>query len=56
MTRLGDICIINPKAPEFDDKYLVSFVPMQKVTENGIIDATEHKEFCEVKRGCGYPF
>ena len=51
MVRIGDICIINPKAQTFDEDYLVSFVPMPKVGENGEFDASDIKEYREVKKG-----
>ena len=38
MARLGDVCIINPKAPAIDDNLMVSFIPMPKVGENGEFD------------------
>ena len=54
MARLEDICVKNPKAPEYDNKHLASFVPMQKVAENGEIDASKCKEYSEVKKGFTY--
>ena len=54
MVRIGDICIINPKAQTFDEDYLVSFVPMPKVGENGEFDASDIKEYREVKKGFTY--
>ena len=54
MARLGDICIINPKTPVIDDNLTVSFIPMPKVGENGEFDASEIKEYREVKKGFTY--
>lgn len=54
MARLGDICIINPKSPGFDDTLAVSFVPMPKVGENGEFDPSETREYHEVKKGFTY--
>ncbi len=51
MVRLGDICIINPKAPVLADDLEVSFVPMPKVGEQGEFDPSEIKEYREVKKG-----
>ena len=49
--RLGEICVINPKAPALDDDINVSFVPMPKVGENGEFDPSEIKKYHEVKKG-----
>ena len=54
MARLGDVCIINPKTPVIDDNLTVSFIPMPKVGENGEFDASEIKEYREVKKGFTY--
>ena len=54
MARLGDICVINPKSPIFEDDFTVSFVPMQKVGQNGEFDASDMKEYSEVKKGFTY--
>lgn len=54
MARLGDICIINPKSPGFDDTLAVSFVPMPKVGENGEFDPSETREYHKVKKGFTY--
>ena len=54
MARLGDICIINPKSPGFDDTLAVSFVPMPKVGENGEFDPSETRKYHEVKKGFTY--
>ena len=51
MAKLGDICIINPKAPVLADDLEVSFVPMPKVGEQGEFDPSESKEYREVKKG-----
>ena len=51
MPRLGDICIINPKAPVLADDLEVSFVPMPKVGEQGEFDPSETKVYQEVKKG-----
>ena len=52
--RLGEICVINPKAPALDDDINVSFVPMPKVGENGEFDPSEIKKYHEVKKGFTY--
>ena len=54
MVKLGDICVINPKSPVFEDDFFVSFVPMQKVGENGEFDASDMKKYSEVKKGFTY--
>lgn len=54
MARLGDICTINPKSPGFQDKLIVSFIPMTKVGENGEFDPSERKTYQEVKKGFTY--
>ena len=54
MARLGDICTVNPKIPNLDDRLRVSFVPMNKITENGEIDSSECRTFLEVKKGFTY--
>ena len=54
MARLGDVCIINPKSPGFDDNLKISFVPMPKVGENGEFDPSDVKEYREVKKGFTY--
>lgn len=54
MAKLGDICIINPKSPGFDDTLAVSFVPMPRVGENGEFDPSETREYHEVKKGFTY--
>jgi len=52
--RLGDVCIINPKSPGFEDNYKVSFIPMPKVGENGEFDSSEIRPYYEVKKGFTY--
>ena len=50
MARLGDVCIINPKVPPIDDSMLVSFVPMQRVGEEGEFDPSELRTYADVKK------
>ena len=52
--KLGDICIINPKAPKCDEALRVSFIPMPKVGENGEFDPSDVREYNEVKKGFTY--
>jgi type I restriction enzyme S subunit len=57
MASFGSVCNINPKKNQ--DQRLgsgvnVSFVPMQAVTETGEIDASEVKDYDEVKTGFTY--
>ena len=54
MARLGDVCIINPKVPPIDDSMLVSFVPMQRVGEEGEFDPSEQRTYADVKKGFTY--
>ena len=54
MERLGDVCIINPKVPPIDDSMLVSFVPMQRVGEEGEFDPSEQRTYADVKKGFTY--
>lgn len=52
--KLKEICIINPKSPGFQNDFIVSFVPMPKVGENGEFDPSEIKTYQEVKKGFTY--
>ena len=57
LSRLGDVCKINPK--KTDDSRLksglqVSFVPMPAVSEKGEINPTEIKIYDDVKTGFTY--
>lgn len=54
MARLGDVCVINPKAPLIDDATMVSFVPMPRVGEKGEFDSSEIRPYIEVKKGFTY--
>ena len=54
MARLGDICTINPRIKTFQDDFMVSFVPMQNVSEEGTVDASIIKYYGEVKKGFTY--
>ena len=54
---LASCCHLNPKKYEIDyftDDFLVSFVPMQSVSENGEINTTDIREYREVKTGFTY--
>ena len=51
MARLGDVCIINPKDKIEDSELEVSFVSMQRVSENGDIDSSETRKVSEVCKG-----
>lgn len=51
MARLGEVCIVNPKGKTLSDELEVSFVPMQNVSEDGNIDITITKKYCDVKKG-----
>ena len=41
MARSGDICTTNSRSKTFQDNFRVSFVPMQNVSEEGSVNATE---------------
>jgi type I restriction enzyme S subunit len=48
----NNICVINPKTDKYKDELLVSFVPMQRVSENSsTIDLREKRPYMEVKKG-----
>ena len=49
--KLGEVCDINPKIQVTDDHVEVSFVPMQNVSEDGIIYLSETRLYGEVKKG-----
>lgn len=52
--RLREICEINPRdrlSPDLDDETPVTFVPMQAVSENGMIKAPEVRPLKAVKKG-----
>ena len=56
-TKLGSCCEVNPK--KANDKRLVnnikvSFVPMSSVSEKGEIDASDIRDYDEVKKGFTY--
>ncbi len=51
MARLGDVCIINPKNESLADDLPISFIPMQKVSEQGDIDISDIRTYKEVKKG-----
>ena len=40
MAKLGEVCVINPKDKIENEEMLVSFIPMQKVSETGEIDVS----------------
>ena len=52
--RLGDVCEINPKAPNIPDNTEVSFVPMASVGEHGEFCPLNIKKYIEVKKGFTY--
>lgn len=54
--KLSQFCKINPGRPKLNisDTTLVSFVPMQAVSEHGYITNLEKKEYTEVKKGFTY--
>lgn len=54
---LGDVCEINPKKSldkRLVNDFIVSFIPMPAVTENGEIDPSESKTYDEVRTGFTY--
>lgn len=53
---IGNNCLINPKKNEINnlDNIDVSFIPMQNVSENGNIDASETRKINDVKKGFTY--
>ena len=55
--RISEICAINPRRTELGalaDDTVVSFVPMNSVSESGEIDASQTREYHEVKTGYTY--
>lgn len=56
-TTIGKECILNPKKTELqniNENFKVSFVAMPSVSENGNIDTSIIKEYCDVKKGFTY--
>lgn len=54
---ISEICIINPNKSELgkiNDHTLVSFIPMNSVSETGAIDSGQTREYHEVKTGYTY--
>ncbi len=51
MAKLGEVCLINPKSCTLRDDTEVAFIPMTKVGEHGEFDASEIKNYSEVKKG-----
>lgn len=51
MAKLGEVCSINPRSYALEDDIEVSFIPMTKVGEHGEFDASEIKNYSEVKKG-----
>ena len=51
MEKLGEVCLINPKSCTLRGDTGVSFIPMTKVGEHGEFDASEIKNYSEVKKG-----
>ena len=49
--KLGELCDINPKDALPDKGTLVSFIPMQRVSETGQVDTTETRQSEEVIKG-----
>ncbi len=54
MVKLREVCTINPRSKTFQDDFMVSFVPMQNVSEEGNVDASIIKHYGEVKKGFTY--
>lgn len=55
LTTLGKACIINPhRSKDINTNLEYSFVPMPSVSEHGSIDASECKQYDEVKNGYTY--
>lgn len=55
--KLGECTIINPKKSmdnRLKDDLIVSFVPMAAVGEDGSINTSDTKTYCEVKNGFTY--
>src|SRR5574344_613885 len=53
--RLGDNCILNPAKPKgIDDDSLVSFIPMQDVSDNSTQNIYTSRPYSEVKKGFTY--
>ena len=51
MAKLGEVCVINPKDKIENVEMLVSFIPMQKVSETGEIDVSDIREAKDVMKG-----
>lgn len=51
MAKLGEVSIINPKDKIDDEEMLVSFVPMQNVSEKGEIDTSDIRKAKDVMKG-----
>ena len=49
--KLGELCDINPKDAQPAKGTLVSFIPMQRVSETGLVDTTETRQSEEVVKG-----
>jgi len=54
--NFSDICLLNPKKSELTlaNHEIVSFIPMQNVSENGEIDTSETRSLRDVKNGFTY--
>jgi type I restriction enzyme, S subunit len=51
LIRLGDVVDLNPKRPEKPEDGRVSFLPMESVSEHGIVDASRDRGYEEVCTG-----
>ncbi|EHH2570817.1 restriction endonuclease subunit S [Vibrio parahaemolyticus] len=49
--HMGDICQINPKKPPEPENGLISFIPMDAVSEDAKLLRTETKSYSEVSKG-----
>ena len=56
LKELGECCEINPTRPQFNigDDDMVSFVPMQSVSEEGYLCENIEKPYSKVKKGFTY--
>ena len=56
LKKLGECCEINPKRPilNIGDDDMVSFVPMQSVSEEGFLCENIEKPYSKVKKGFTY--
>ncbi len=50
-TKIKDVALVNPRSNFVDDDSLVTFLPMNAVSESGIIQGAEIRKAFDVKKG-----